>query len=224
VVNFAFLFASLLVVEAVADRSPEGRRRLVGLASAGLLGAVLSLALFYGRYVPVFLDMQRGIPMPEEQILLEKMERQRAQDAEPEAADDPYAGPGVAPLRGIAKAGWRLWLFYGPFALVVVAGWLLLVRGLTGPARRLTACWGLVYLWLNLGSGGLPGPNLLRYTKDLEFVAPLCCAALAAVAVALWRRGSLGRILAIAGSAGFLALGVHRWRDALLTTFDLTGF
>lgn len=226
IVNFGLLFGSLLLVEAVADRAPGRGRRLVGLAGAGVLGAVLALAVFYGRYVPVFVDMQRGIPMPEEQVLLDKMERQRASAAavEPEAPDDPYAGPGVAPLRGLRKAGWRLWLFYGPFALAVVAGWLWLLRSLAGPARRFTACWGLVYLWLNLGSGGLPGPNLLRYTKDLEFVAPLCCVALAVVAAELWRRGHPGRILAVALSAGYVWLGATRWQSALLATFDLTGY
>jgi hypothetical protein len=117
-----------------------------------------------------------------------------------------------------------LWLFYGPFAFLVIGGWLLLLRQLEGPARRFTACWGLVYLWLNLGSGGLPGPNLLRYTKDLEFVAPLCCAALAVVAAALWRRGLPGRVLALLTGSGFIWLGASRWRASLLATFDLTAF
>ena len=37
----------------------------------------------------------------------------------------------------------------------------------------------MTYLVLNLASGGLPGPNLVRYNKDLEVVAPLFCVALA---------------------------------------------
>jgi hypothetical protein len=36
---------------------------------------------------------------------------------------------------------------------------------------------------LNLASGGLPGPNLVRYNKDLEVVAPLFCLALASAGV-----------------------------------------
>jgi hypothetical protein len=224
VVNFGLLFGSLLVAEAIADRSSLGRRRLFGLAAAGSLGALLALLLFYGRYIPVFVDMQRGIPMAEEQILLDKMERQRATEAEPEPQDDPYAGPGVVPLRGLQKAAWRLWLFYGPFALLVVGGWLMLIRDLRGPARRFVACWGLAYLWLSLGSGGLPGPNLLRYNKELELVAPLSCIALAVVAAGLWRGGTAGRALATALAGGYLWMGLTRWREALLSTFDLTSY
>ena len=41
---------------------------------------------------------------------------------------------------------------------------------------------------MNLASGSLPGPNLVRYNKDLEIVAPLFCVALAVVGEALWRR------------------------------------
>ena len=70
--NFAVLLPLFLVVLLSVDRSPETRRRALGLVVAGALGAVLSLVVFYGRYVPTFLDMQRGVPMPEERILLEK--------------------------------------------------------------------------------------------------------------------------------------------------------
>ena len=85
---------------------------MAGLVAAGALGAVLSLA-FYGRYVPVFLDMQRGVPMPEEQILLEKLAQAPPPDENaPPDTDDPFAGPGVDPVRGLRKAGWRLYVFY----------------------------------------------------------------------------------------------------------------
>ena len=69
--NFAVLMPLFLVVLLARDRSRETRRCAAGLVVAGALGAVLSLVVFYGRYVPTFIDMQRGIPMSEERILLE---------------------------------------------------------------------------------------------------------------------------------------------------------
>src|SRR6185295_12942437 len=177
--NFAVLLPLLLALH----RSPEGRRRQLGLAAAGALGATLSLALFYGRYVPILLDMRRGVPMAEERVLLDKQEQQARQaalagetPAPPEEDDDPYTGPRADLLRGLRKAGWRLYVFYGLFAPVVVAGVLLAWRRTPRPdAARFVAAWALTYLLLNIASGGLPGPNLVRYNKDLEVVAPLCC-------------------------------------------------
>ena len=130
--NFGILLPVFLALQVMFDRAPGARRRQLGLAAAGLLGVVLSLALFYARYVPVFLDMRRGVPQPEEQVLLDLMEtRQRvASDAAPpEDRDDPYAGPGIDPVRGLRKAAWRLYVFYGPFALAVIGGLVLLLRG-----------------------------------------------------------------------------------------------
>lgn len=181
--NFGILLPLLLVLQVIFDRAPGARRRQLGLAAAGLLGVVLSLALFYARYVPVFLDMRSGVPQAEEQILLDLMEtRQRVATDEPTAEDrdDPYAGPGVDPLRGLRKAGWRLYVFYGPFVLAVIGGLVLLLRTIEGTRLRFVAAWAATYLILNLASGGLPGPNLVRYNKDLEIVAPLACIALAA--------------------------------------------
>jgi hypothetical protein len=185
--NFAIVLPLFLAAQVIADRTAGARRRQVGLLAAGALGAVVSLAVLYGRYVPVFLDMRRGVPMTEEQIVLDKME-QRArlsvpEDRAPEEPDDPYAGPGVDPLRGVRKAGWRLYVFYGLFAPVVVLGVLLVARATEGAARRFVIVWATAYVLLNLASGGLPGPNLVRYNKDLELVAPLCCIALAAAGV-----------------------------------------
>src|SRR4029079_3239464 len=70
--NFGLLLPLFLILQIALDRAPGARRRQVGFACAGLLGVVLSLAVFYGRYVPTFIDMQRGVPMAEEQILVEK--------------------------------------------------------------------------------------------------------------------------------------------------------
>jgi hypothetical protein len=211
--NFGVLFGLFFVLQLLFERQPQAARRLAGLALASALGLALA-SVFYGRYVPVFVDMRRGIPMPEEQVLLDKIEQQRKSAVEQEAApadvDDPYAGPGVDPIRGLRKAGWRLWIFYGLFAPVVVAGVLLLYARSEGALARFIGAWALTYLVLNLASGGLPGPNLVRYNKDMEIVAPLCCIALAVVGMWLWSRV---RPLAVAYGLSYLAFGTMRaWR------------
>jgi hypothetical protein len=219
--NFAVLLPLYLVLQIAFDRTREGRRRQLGLVAAGLLGATLSLLVFYGRYVPILIDMRRGIPMAEERVLLEKQEQQARNAAlageplpAPEADEDPYTGPRVDPLRGLRKAAWRLYVFYGFFAPVVVAGVLLAWRSTTSAdAARFVAAWALTYLVLNLASGGLPGPNLVRYNKDLEIVAPLCCLGLASVGAWLWmltRTGALGY------GAAFWVFGLMRARAYLV--------
>ncbi len=211
--NFAVLLSLFLALQLFFDRSREGRRRQLGLAAAGAFGATLSLALFYGRYVPIFYDMRRGIPMAEERVLLDKQEQQARQAARagelvapPEPEDDPYTGPRADLWRGLRKAGWRLYVFYGLFAPVVVAGALLAWRHTARPdAARFVAAWALTYLVLNLASGALPGPNLVRYNKDLEVIAPLCCLALA----------SMGAWLSTLTRAGALAYGAAFWMFGL---------
>ena len=212
--NWGLLLPGFLLLWVATERTPESRRRQLGLLAAGALGALLSLG-FYGRYIPVFLDMQRGVPMPEERVLLDKAERARVvPGGAPLAAeepDDPFSGPGVDLGRGTRKAISRLFVFYGWFAPVIVVGLMLLWRRAPGvDERRLIACWALLYLVLNLASGGLPGPNLVRYNKDLEVVAPLFCLALAQVTLALWDRARpLGWTFVVAFS-GFGALRLAR--------------
>ena len=221
--NFAVLLGLFVALQIGLDRSRAGLRATAGLALASALGLALAGG-FYGRYIPIFLDMRRGVPMPEEQVLLDKIALQQksasAQDAAPAdvSPDDPYAGPGVDPIRGLRKAGWRLWIFYGLFAPVVVAGALLLYARCEGAWARLVAAWALTYLVLNLASGGLPGPNLVRYNKDMEIIAPLCCIALATVGLWLWSRL---RPLAVLYGASFLGFGAYRAWTYLTEKFVL---
>jgi hypothetical protein len=114
----------------------------------------------------------------------------------------------------LRKAGWRLYVFYGWFAPIVLAGALLAWRRTSRPdAARFVAAWVLTYLVLNLASGSLPGPNLVRYNKDLEIIAPLCCVALASVGAWLWSRTRAG---ALAYGAGFWVFGLLRARGYFL--------
>ena len=205
--NFAVFVPLVLAAMLMRDHSRSALRRAAALTIAAGLGGVLSLAVFYGRYVPVALDMRRGVPMAEERILLEKPPPPLAQDAAPPEPDDPYAGPTVDPWRGLRKAGWRLYVFYGPFALPLIAGILLVARAQDPPERAFVLAWALMYVVLNLLSGGLPGPNLVRYNKDLEVVAPLCCVALAWIGGWLWVRG---RWIALVYAGSFGAFGAAR--------------
>jgi hypothetical protein len=207
--NFAILLGVFLLLDVFSARDPDSRRRQAALAAAGVLAGALSLAIFYGRYIPVFLDMRRGIPQPEEQVLIEKQSHAPSTEEETAAPepDDPYSGPTFDPVRGLRKAAARLVIFYGPFALAVAAGVALLIAGLRGAAARLVGAWAATYVLLNLGSGGLPGPNLIRYNKDLEIVVPLCCVALAMVGLWLWRRA---RWMAAVYAAALWAFGVWR--------------
>ena len=220
ILNFAVIIPLFLLVEIARERS---WRRILGLAGASVLGVVLSLAVFYGRYAPIALDMMRGVPMPEEQILLEKQARERANRAVVEVnaertPEDPYAGPGVDPVRGLRKAAWRMWVFYGPFAFAVAVGLVLLLRSLHNVELRFTATWAATYVVLNLLSGGLPGPNLVRYNKDHEIVAPLFCVAIAALGGALWKRS---RWLGIAYALAFIVYAAMRDWSAWMARFVL---
>jgi hypothetical protein len=218
VLNFAVLLGLFLLVQAFRDRTPGAWRRIFGLILAGLLSGVFALAVFYGRYVPIFIDMHRGIPMPEERILHEKPASPVVEEVVPEPPDDPYAGPGVDPVRGLKKAVSRLVVFYEWFTPVVIAGLLLVWRRTQGDLARFTAVWALTYVVLNLLSGGLPGPNLVRYNKDLEIVAPLFCVALAEVGAWLWARA---RALGIVYALAYVAFGAVRWYRDLTDRFIL---
>lgn len=218
--NFAVIVPLIVLAHLVLDRSPDVRRRMAGLVLAAGLGGLGALALFYGRYVPIFVGMQRGVPMAEEQILIEKQARAAAvsDEAAPPDVDDPYSGPTFAPLRGLRKAASRMIIFYGLFAPVILAGIVLVYRRQDTPARAFVAAWATTYVVLNFASGSLPGPNLVRYNKDLEIVAPLFCVALAFVGEALWVRN---RALAVAFALAYASFGAARAVGSLTTKFVL---
>jgi hypothetical protein len=139
---------------------------------------------------------------------LDELRARQAAAAVPDV-DDPDAGPGVNPWRGLRKAARRLYIFYGGFAPLVVLGVVLVARDQRGRLRTFVVVWAALYLVLNLASGGLPGPNLVRYNKDLEIVAPLFCLALGRLCEWLWARW---RPLGVALGASYLAYaGARAW-------------
>jgi hypothetical protein len=222
VLNLGLVLPLALLLMLAMDRTAGAGRRQLGLAAAGVLGATLALVLFYARYVPIFLDMRRGIPMAEEHVLTELQAlRSATQPEKEEPPDDPYTGPDVDLWRGLSKAGWRLWIFYGPFTPLVAVGVAWLTARAQPRARPVLIAWASTYVLLNLASGGLPGPNLVRYNKDVELVAPLCCAALGWIVVWLWQRGRALRVAAALLALGFLSYGGWRGVRAFVSTFTL---
>lgn len=219
VLNFAVLVPLIAIAHLAIARAPDTARRMAGLAAAGALGGLLALAVFYGRYVPIFRDMRRGVPMAEESILIEKQARAPAVD-EPVVVekDDPYTGPDFDALRGVRKAAWRMYVFYGVFAPVIVIGIVLVARRQEPSALAFVVAWAASYVVLNLASGSLPGPNLVRYNKDLEVVAPLFCVALAVVMEVLWR---WSRPIACAFGIAYAIFGGARAAAYLTTKFVL---
>lgn len=217
VLNLGILLPVFLLADFARDRSPLGRARQRGLLVAGLLGVTLSTAVFYGRYFPVFLDMRRGVPQTEEQILLDKLAKAPVSTEElvPDEID-PYTGPTLDLWRGARKAVARMTIFYGAFAPAILFGVLWSFRSAPATEARLLAVWATTYLILNLASGGLPGPNLVRYNKDLEIVAPLCCLGLAQAGCWLWDRS---RVLGVLFGGGYGYFGFGRGVRALTEKF-----
>jgi hypothetical protein len=219
--NFAILLPVYMALELMSDRTPVNLRRQASMMVAAVLGCVLSLTIFYHRYIPVAHHIYRGTPMPEAQIKIEK-DRMRAsrlsvEDMAPEN-DDPDAGPDIDLGRGLRKAARRLYRFYGLFSLIVPIGLFLLLRRLTGSQRRFVIAWASTYILLNLASGGLPGPNLVRYNKDLEIVAPLACLCLGLTGQWLWSRM---RLLGVGYVLAFFVFGAFRAYIALTEKFIL---
>lgn len=221
--NLGLLFPVLAgVVAYEGHRSGQGFRRAAAFAGAGLLGALLSVALFYHRYIPMVQAMREGREVAEEQILRDKARAPVPPEERLVAdQDDPYSAPHFDALRGLRKAAWRLWIFYGPFGAAVVAGLVVLARSADRERSALVMAWASVYLLLNFASGSLPGPNLVRYNKDLEAVAPLFACALAAAAGRLDARH---RLLGAAFLVAWTAFAVERFSRSLTSTFVLEGW
>ncbi len=224
VLNFGVFFGLLLGFELASGRGATTRRWAAALIGSCLLAGLFAFSAFYARYVPMLEAMRDGRAVPEERILRERFEREeRARAAAQEATIpeevDPYTGPSFELLRGVRKAGWRLFVFYAAFAPLVVVGWVLLARWLSPPAARLVSAWGLSYVLLNVLSGSLPGPNLLRYNKDLELLAPLACLALGTPFSRLAEGRRPARLAAAVLAAVWVVWGASQATESLTRTF-----
>jgi hypothetical protein len=225
--NLLIVFALFCAIDLAFERNRAAVGRTLALALAFGLAGAIAFGAFYFRYVPMLEAMRAGQAVPQERVLIERLEREekaRLAAGEPAHVEeaDPYTGADFDLIRGFRKAGWRLYVFYGAFALLVVWGFVRLALSLPSDLARIAWAWGLTYLVLNLLSGSLPGPNLVRYNKDLEIVAPLACLSLASAGVRLADRAQpLRRALAIALALAWTAFGVTRAAEYLRAGFSL---
>lgn len=213
IVNFGLLIGGLLGLE-LARQSQGGRAGVLRIAMAGVLALGASAGAFYSRYLPVLDNVQSHRPQPESRVL-DRLEELRAKpptaNETPEADDlnDPYAGPTLNPLRGMARLGARLWRFNGPFVLLICVGGWLLFRQSDRRTQNVLAAWSGVAVWISLLAAGLPSPNGFQHLKDLEFVTPLFALAMGTATLRLWNRSSAAAVglaaawLAFAGLAFF---------------------
>lgn len=216
--NLAVFLPLFLVALVAVGADATVRRRAMVLVAAVALGGALSVVVFYARYVPSLMQMHRGEAPAGEEILLDLLEKRQTASPVPDDEVDPYTGPAADPLRGLRKAVWRAFVFYGPFALLVLAGLVLLIAETAGWLRALILGWAATYVVLNLASGGLPGPNLVRYNKDLEIVAPLFCCA---IAVAIVRARSWRPWAGVLVGSAWFAYAAWRGYGALVSRFVL---
>ena len=225
--NLLIVFGLFCAIDLARERSRAALSRTLALALAFGLAGVIAFGAFYFRYLPMLDAMRSGQPVPQERVLLERLEREekaRVAIGEPAHVEeaDPYTGPDFDLFRGLRKAGWRLYVFYGAFAVLVVWGFVRLALSLPSDLARIAVAWGLTYVVLNLLSGSLPGPNLVRYNKDLEIVAPLVCLSLASVGFRLAERAQpVRRALAIVLAIAWTAFGVSRAAESLRAGFSL---
>lgn len=220
-VNLGLLLPLFLILQLAFDRAPGALRRHASFALAGALGALLAFGVFYVRYVPAVLAMRSGVAMDGESIVLERLARletARPQAVVVEEQDDPYAQPTTDLWRGVRKSVHRVRIFYGPLALAVALGFLVLIKRSEPMAARFVVAWGATFVLICVGSGGLPGPNLLRYAKELELIAPLCAIAIAVVGSWI---GARSRVLGAAYFTGGAAYGIYRllivWSERVMT-------
>jgi hypothetical protein len=182
IANFALLFAALLTAEWVRP-SGVGRWAIARTTLAAAIALLVSLGIFYARYLPVLDNIAAHRPQPEARVL-ERLEeiRERAVEREPPEADDlndPYAGATLNPIRGLERLGSRLWRFNGPFVgLLALGGWLLLKQA-NPSIRNVVVAMCTVPVGISVLAAGLPSPNGFQHLKDLEFVSPLLGLAMA---------------------------------------------
>lgn len=226
IANFGLLIAGLLLVE-LGRQSEGGRAVALRVALAGVVALTASTAFFYWRYVPVFENIENHRPQPEAKVLdrLEQMRQRLPGEVQaPEADDlnDPYAGPTLNPLRGLARLASRLWRFTGPFVLLIGAGgWLLLRQSNPGIQNALLA-WTAVAAWISLLAAGLPSPNGFQHLKDLEFVVPLASLAMGVGTLRVWRwRPAAAVALVIAWTAFAGTAFFDEWTQRLLALSGL---
>jgi hypothetical protein len=175
----------------------------------------------------VFANIENHRPQPEAKVLdrLEQLRQRLPGEVQtPEADDlnDPFAGPTLNPLRGLARLASRLWRFTGPFVLLIGAGGWLLLRQSNPGIQNAVLAWSGVAVWISLLAAGLPSPNGFQHLKDLEFVIPLASLAMGIGTLRAWRwRPAAAVALVIAWMAFAGVAFFDEWTQRLLALSGL---
>ena len=166
-------------VWALLERERLGWRPVSALFAATLAAGALVVLALYGRFLPVLFR----------EVL-------------------PHAAGGTQEASGPWAAAQRLYLFFGPAGLLLVALGVVALRGAPPGPRR-------AHLALLLAGTGLLAmryllPALFRDVKEVELLTPAVAIAAAAALRWLARRGRAGPALAIAGAAALAGWGAAR--------------
>jgi hypothetical protein len=167
VINISLLVGVLALFAALEPR--RSLRRGVAILAMGLLGSLVSVALYYRDFLPMLTDVLGRL-------------------AGAAAAAPRYP---VQPFLAVA-AGRTHDFFDGVYPVLAFFGLgLLLVRG---RGRSLLAAWAATYLLLLLGRAKLP--DLFLHGHETLLVTPLVCLAAGEALARLWRMGRFGRVAA----------------------------
>jgi hypothetical protein len=103
--NLLIVFGLFCAIDLARERSRAALSRTLALALAFGLAGVIAFGAFYFRYLPMLDAMRSGQPVPQERVLLERLEREekaRVAIGEPAHVEeaDPYT---VAGLRSVPR-------------------------------------------------------------------------------------------------------------------------
>jgi hypothetical protein len=165
VMNVAVLVAALGAC--LSLERPVSLARGLRLLAMGLLGSLVSLALYYRDFLPMLADVLPRI-------------------AGGAAAPARYP---TQPLLSVVAARTHDF-FDGVYPLLALAGLALLV--LRGVGRSLLLAWTATYFALLLGRAKVP--DLFLHGHETLLATPLVCLAAGEALLALWRAGRVGRL------------------------------
>ena len=167
VLNISLLIGVLALLLALERQA--GPRSAAALLAMGLLGSLVSVALYYRDFLPAMFGALSRIGG--------------------EAAAPPRYP--VQPFLAVAAARTHDF-FDGVYPVLALVGLVLLLA--RGPGRTLLLAWAATYVLLLLGRAKVP--DLFLHGHETLLVTPLVCLTAGAALAALWRAGRIGRVAA----------------------------
>jgi hypothetical protein len=191
------ILVPLLALAVALARGVSARGWTVAaLAGWPLAGALTAAWLFYLAYIPELLGPSGG-----------------SDAAGGGSGISTLVEPRLTPLAGLSMAFYRLRLFYGLlFALAAIAILVVFVRrrgkGFQALALPLALALSGTYLGMNFLRAGLGSTHIFQFSKDDLVILPLVTLLLGGVLQAMWERGALPRVFALALLAGWVGFGL----------------